>query len=230
VEDDWTDAWREHYKPFKIGKRIVVRPFWEEYNPHDNQAYDEEIVFTIDPGHVFGTGQHQSTSLCINLLDKHLQKGDKILDIGCGSGILAIIALLLGAAHATAVDIDPAAAKMTITNAELNDIPKEKITAFNGNIFDEGESSYGTYDIVVANIVADVIIKLAPLAAKMLTTNGRFIEGGINGRFITGGIVEERKEEVAEALAQAGFSIGETLIQDGWVAFFCFVSLQRGRT
>jgi ribosomal protein L11 methyltransferase len=177
---------------------------------------DGEIVFTIDPGHVFGTGQHVSTALCINLLDKHVKNGDKLLDIGCGSGILAIIALLLGAGRADAIDIDPAAAKIALTNASLNNIPQEKITAYHGNILDDGQILRGTYDIATANIVADVIIKLAPIVIKKLSPNGRFIAGGI---------IDDRKDEAEAALSQAGFKIEETLTQDGWVVFFCIASL-----
>jgi ribosomal protein L11 methyltransferase len=216
VDDNWTDAWREHYKPFKIGSRIVIRPFWEEYTPLDN--LDNEVIFTIDPGHVFGTGQHQSTALCISLLDGHLKPGDGLLDIGCGSGILAIIALLLGAAHATAIDIDPSAVEMTLKNASLNNIGQDKITAYCGNILsgDLNVSAAKPYDIAVANIVADVIIKLAPVVFGMLTNGGKFIAGGI---------IDDRKDEVSKALISAGFKIEETLTQDGWVAFLCIVSL-----
>ncbi|MDR2168437.1 MAG: 50S ribosomal protein L11 methyltransferase [Clostridiales bacterium] len=200
VEDDWSDAWRAFYKPFKIGKRVVIRPFWEEYS-----AQPGEVVFSIDPGHVFGTGQHQSTALCIRLLEKYVSGGENVLDIGCGSGILAIIALLLGAGRAVAVDIDPAAAKMAGINAELNGVSLE---AHCGNIlsgFDVG----GPYEVIVANIVADVIIKLARSAAQLLVAGGKFIVSGI---------IKERAEEVKTALEAGGFTILEAITQDDWVA------------
>ncbi|MCL2753810.1 MAG: 50S ribosomal protein L11 methyltransferase [Defluviitaleaceae bacterium] len=209
VEDDWSEKWLEFYKPFKVGKSIVVRPFWEEYAPKD-----DEVIFTIDPGHVFGTGQHQSTSLCIQLLEKHIGCGEKMLDIGCGSGILSIISLLLGANHATAVDIDPQATKMTLINAEHNNIPPHRIDTLCGNVLaDEGfvhRLSHASYHLITANIVADVIIKLAPIVAKLLVQEGKFIVGGI---------IDDRAGEVAEALQAAGFKIIETMTRDNWVAY-----------
>ncbi|MCL2576075.1 MAG: 50S ribosomal protein L11 methyltransferase [Defluviitaleaceae bacterium] len=211
VEDDWSDAWLQYYKPFKIGKKIVVRPHWEEY-----LANDGEIVFTIDPGHVFGTGQHQSTALCIRLLDKHVEGGENLLDIGCGSGILSIISLLLGASCATAIDIDPQAVKMTGTNADLNSVTPERLQALTGNIlldnnFYEKIVQNAPYQIITANIVADIIIALAPIAAKLIA---------INGKFIVGGIIDDREEEVKSALQAAGFAIDEIMTQDNWVAIY----------
>ncbi|MCL2349954.1 MAG: 50S ribosomal protein L11 methyltransferase [Defluviitaleaceae bacterium] len=208
VKDDWSDAWLKYYKPFKIGNRIIIKPFWEEYAPDS----DNEIVFTIDPGHVFGTGQHQSTALCIRLLEKYIQGEEQVLDIGCGSGILAIISSLLGAKAVTAVDIDPAAIKMANVNAELNNIGN--LEAFCGNIIDDKEFAKeiakNKYNIIVANIVADVIIKLAPAVYNML-------EDG--GRFIVGGIIDERASEVIESLESMGLIVFDTLIQDNWMAF-----------
>ena len=203
VEDDWSDAWLAHYKPFKIGERVVIRPFWEEYSPADG-----EVVFTIDPGHVFGTGQHQSTALCIQMLEKHVRAGQTALDVGCGSGILGIIALLLGAKHVTGVDIDPAAVKMMKINADLNSIPESSYTALCANLIAENPLQ-DKFDIVIANIVADVIIPLAPVVAGMVA------DGGL---FITSGIITERVDGVKAALKSAGFEVLETLEQDGWVA------------
>jgi len=203
VEDDWSEAWKQHYKPFKVGESIIIRPFWEDYD-----AKEGEIVFTIDPGHVFGTGQHQSTSLCICLLEKHLQKGDAAFDIGCGSGILATIGLLLGASHTTAIDIDPAAIKMTNINAELNHIDKSKIKTYVLNPL--RDPMEGCYDLVVANIVADVIIPLSPLVAKVIK---------VGSKFICGGIIDDREEEVTQALQGAGFDILEITKKDNWLAY-----------
>lgn len=209
VEDDWTDAWRKYYKPFKIGERIIIRPHWEEYAPKE-----KEVVFTIDPGHVFGTGQHQSTALCIRMLEKHIMGGERVLDIGCGSGILSIITLLLGAEHATAIDIDPAATQMTLTNGKLNQISEDRLTTVHGNLLADTHLINGKFEIIVANIVADVIIKLAPIV-KDLIAHG--------GRFITGGILQERSEDVEEALEEAGLSIDERMAQDGWVTHYASV-------
>jgi len=204
VKDDWTDAWLEFYKPLKIGNRIVIRPFWEEY-----EATANEIVFTIDPGHVFGTGQHQSTEMCLCLLDKYIAANMQVLDLGCGSGILAIISLLLGAKHVVAIDIDPAAAKMMGINAELNGIPKEQYSAICGNVISDSGLINGQFDLIVANIVADVIIPLAPIAAGFIKSNGLFI---------TSGIIDDRQEEVIAALKAQNFEIVEVMTKDNWVA------------
>ena len=208
VDDDWSEAWKQHYKPFKIGNKIVVVPVWEHH-----AAKDDEIVFKIDPGHVFGTGQHQSTALCIQLLEKHVVGGENVLDIGCGSGILSIISLLLGANHATAIDIDPQAAKMTVINAELNNIPPEKLNALCGNILSDeafaAQMSQNKYEIITANIVADIIIALAPIAKKILSDGGKFIVGGI---------IDDRASEVASALKAVGLKVLCEIQQDNWVA------------
>ncbi|MCL2236348.1 MAG: 50S ribosomal protein L11 methyltransferase [Defluviitaleaceae bacterium] len=206
VEDDWTDAWREFYKPFRIGERIIIRPHWEEY-----EALADDVVFTIDPGHVFGTGQHQSTALCIRMLEKYLQGGETLLDIGCGSGILSIIALLLGAEHATAIDIDPAATKMAQTNLKLNNIPEDRLTAIHGNMISDPNLVSGEFDIIVANIVADVIIKLVPIVKNILAPGGRFI---------TGGVIDDRADDVEQALEEAGFTVDKHMLQDGWVTYY----------
>ncbi|MCL2620878.1 MAG: 50S ribosomal protein L11 methyltransferase [Defluviitaleaceae bacterium] len=209
VEDDWTDAWREYYKPFRIGERIIIRPHWEEYAPQNN-----DVVFTIDPGHVFGTGQHQSTALCIQMLEKHVAGGERVLDIGCGSGILSVIALLLGAEHATAMDIDPAATKMATTNAELNRISADRLTTVHGNLLTDPILANGKFDIIVANIIADVIIALAPIVKELIAPGGRFIMGGI---------IDERGADVEKALEEAGFTIDEQMTQDGWVTYYASV-------
>jgi ribosomal protein L11 methyltransferase len=204
VKDDWSHAWLEYYNPFKIGKHVVIRPYWEEYDPAPG-----EIVFTIDPGHVFGTGQHQSTALCIGLLENHVKGGESVLDIGAGSGILAIIARLLGTAHATAIDIDPAAAKSVARNAELNGISLQSLDILCGNVLNDPNLIQGHYQIIVANIVADVIIRLSSLAADVLTDKGKFIVSGI---------ISERRANVESALIATGFKILEILEQDDWVA------------
>lgn len=203
VEDDWSTKWLEFYKPFKIGKHVVVRPHWEEYAPEP-----DDVVFVIDPGHVFGTGQHQSTSLCIQLLEKGIIPGASVLDIGCGSGILGIIARLLGAGDVTLIDIDPSAPKVVTENARLNGI--DDITVLCGNILKDQSNINGQYDCILANIVADVIIPLAPIAAK-------FAKPG--SAIIVGGIISERANEVALALENAGFEIVEKMTQDDWVSF-----------
>ncbi|MCL2573927.1 MAG: 50S ribosomal protein L11 methyltransferase [Defluviitaleaceae bacterium] len=208
VEDDWSEAWKAHYKPFKLGDKIMIVPSWEDYVP-----CGDEIVFRIDPGHVFGTGQHQSTALCIAALEKHVAQGTSVLDIGCGSGILSIISLLLGTKSATAIDIDSSAEKVCLENARLNNISPERYNVMTGNVLADAaladKLAGQKYDIVVANIIADVIIPLAPIAKRLL-------DGG--GVFITSGIIKDRCDEVLLALQRAGFEIKEVATQDEWVA------------
>lgn len=208
VEDDWSEAWKAHYKPFKLGKNIVIAPAWEDYAPGGG-----EIVFKIDPGHVFGTGQHQSTALCVAALETYVAAGTAVLDIGCGSGILSIISLLLGAKTAHAIDIDPSAAKVCIENARLNGIVDDSFVVRTGNILADKaplqDISGCKYDVIVANIIADVIIPLAPVVKWLLA------DGGV---FISSGIIKDRRDEVLSALAQSGFNVKETAAQDEWVA------------
>ena len=198
-DDDWLHEWRKTYKPFTIGESIVVRPFWEKYAPAEG-----ETVFTIDPGAVFGTGLHATTKLCIMTLEKMPLQKAEVLDIGCGSGILSIIAILLGASSATACDIDPSAARCAIENARLNNIAPSQFEALTCDIFALEEKEY---DIVLANIVADVIIELAPVVK-------RFMKAG--GVFIASGIIDERAEEVKEALKMCNLKIKEERQLDGW--------------
>ena len=207
VEDDWSEAWKAHYKPFGLGKNIVIAPAWESHSP-----VGDEIVFKIDPGHVFGTGQHQSTALCVAALEEHVFRGAAVLDIGCGSGILSIISLLLGAGTAAAIDIDPSAAKVCLENSRLNGITPDSFKVYTGNILADKallhEISRRKYDIVAANIIADVIIPLAPAAKELLA------QGGV---FIAGGIIKDRSNDVLTALTKAGFKTIGTVTQDEWV-------------
>ena len=207
-DDDWLHEWRKTYKPFKIGKSIVVRPYWEEY-----EKEKDETVFTIDPGAVFGTGLHQTTQLCIMALEDNrlLLNEAKVLDIGCGSGILSIVSLLLGSKNAVACDIDPGAAKCAKANARLNNIEETQFEAYTSNIFeDEIIDGQGEFDIVLANIVADVIIELTSVLKRFLKENGMFIASGI---------IDERAEEVKAAFVTGGLKIKEERQLDGWNCF-----------
>jgi len=207
VKDDWTDAWRQHYKPFRasVTAPIIIVPEWEDYAPNDG-----EIVFKIDPGHVFGTGQHESTALCIEMIAKFIAKDRSMLDIGCGSGILSIIGLLLGAKDATAIDIDREAIKVTNRNAMLNNIESHRIKAFSGNLLENHNLVQGSFGTITANIVADVIIPLIPIVRDLLIPDGRFIVGGI---------IDSRQEEVSYALSAAGFTDMEFDEANGWYSF-----------
>lgn len=205
-EEDFQNSWKKYYKPLKIGN-ITVVPEWEAY-----EKSDDEIILKIDPGMAFGTGNHETTSLCLEKLQKYLPKGKKVLDLGCGSGILSIAALLLGAASVDAVDIDPNAVKVTAENAALNDYSGGLRTRA-GNILDETDSEMKAflsdikYDIVTANIVADVLIRLCGFIKRNMA------QGAI---FILSGIIVERQQEVVSALEENGFEILEIDEKRGW--------------
>ena len=211
-EEDWENNWKQYFKPIYVGDRLVIKPEWE--NIEDAEG---KIVFNIDPGMTFGSGQHETTRLCVETLDKTVKKGDKILDLGCGSGILSIIALMLGAGEARAVDIDPNCKKIAYSNAALNGIGEDVYTVLDGNIlidedFKNSTEKSGPYDIVVANIVADVII---PLASDVR----RYLKDG--GTFIASGIIEMRIDEVKAAIEENGFTIEEIRKENDW---YCIIS------
>ena len=207
-EDDWANNWKKYFKPFAVGDKIVIRPSWEEYNDDGNKT-----VLKIDPGHVFGTGTHETTQLCIELIENYLKKDDMVLDIGCGSGILSITSLLLGAKYADAVDIDPNAIDIAYTNAGMNDIGRETYDVVSGNILEDEDLnekySGKKYDVVEANIVADVIIALTDKIPQYIK------DGGV---FISSGIIVERLDDVLEALKGHGFEVLEVKKKKGWSA------------
>lgn len=207
-EDDWANNWKKYFKPFAVGDKIVIRPSWEEYNDDGNKT-----VLKIDPGHVFGTGTHETTQLCIELIENYLKKDDMVLDIGCGSGILSIASLLLGAKYADAVDIDPNAIDIAYTNAGMNDIGRETYDVVSGNILEDEDLnekySGKKYDVVEANIVADVIIALTDKIPQYIK------DGGV---FISSGIIVERLDDVLEALKGHGFKVLEVKKKKGWSA------------
>ena len=203
---DWLDEWKKYYKPFRIGQSVVIVPKWESY-----EAQDHDLVFTIDPGSVFGTGQHQTTQLCVEALEMHIRPGQSVLDIGCGSGILSLIALLLGAAYAVACDFDPAASTSVKENAELNQINSSRFDVLQGDIFKDifliKEINKRKYDIIVANIVADVVVALTPIVYDWLKPLGLFISSGI---------ISERLDEVLTSFANAGYTNIINQQRDGW--------------
>ncbi len=211
-EEDWENNWKQYFKPIYVGDRLVIKPEWETISDSEGK-----IVFNIDPGMTFGSGQHETTRLCVETLDTVVKKGDKVLDLGCGSGILSIIALMLGAGEARAVDIDPNCKKIAYSNAALNGIGKDIYTVLDGNIlndeeFKKGTEESGPYDIVVANIVADVIIPLASDVRRYLKDEGTFIASGI---------IEMRIDEVKQAIEENGFSIQEIKKENDW---YCIIS------
>ena len=210
---DWETSWKKYYKPLEIGDRLLVVPQWETEDPKVRAS--SRVPLILDPGLTFGTGSHATTRLCLTALEKAVQGGERVLDLGCGSGILSIAALRLGAAEATAVDIDDKCLTVAYDNAALNGIGKDTYTVKVGNVLtDEAMRAQlgGGYQIVLANIVADVIIGLAPLVRSMLAPGGLFL---------CSGIIDTRAEEVADKLREAGLVIEETRSAEGWFAYTC---------
>ncbi len=209
-DENWLNNWKKFFKPIELGEKIVIKPVWEQYN---NQ---EKIIFNINPGQVFGTGLHQTTQLCVCALEKTVEKGAKVLDLGCGSGILWIISLMLGADYAFAVDLEPNAVPIAYENAALNNILPQNYEVICGNVlYDEvlrNKILEKKFDIVVANIVADVIIKLSSLAFEVMTEKGVFIASGI---------IDERLEDVINALQQQNFIVKKVTSQDNW---YCLIT------
>ena len=207
-EEDWANNWKKYYKPFKLGKKLLIKPEWEQLAESETNG---RVVLSMNPGHLFGTGTHHSTQLCMIELEKYVRKGDRVLDLGCGSGILSILSLLLGAESAVAVDIDTAAPATATENLELNGISPERYSVLVGSVTDDAalrEKIGGDYDVVVANIVADVIIAISRTAYSQTR------KGGV---FITSGIIGPRGEEVRKAIAEAGFEIIEMHDQSDWL-------------
>ncbi len=209
-EEDWANNWKKYFHTLEIGEKILIKPEWEEIKePADR------IVFNVNPGMTFGTGSHYTTQLCIENLEKYIKPNSKMLDLGCGSGILSIISLMLGAQSATAVDIDPNAVDIAYENASRNSVDKSNYHVYAGNILtDETLQNKidGKYDVVAANIVADVIIGLTPIVRNYMTDNGIFI---------TSGIIEDRIEDVKSALLENGFEIIDITQRKDWASIVC---------
>ena len=207
-EEDWANNWKKYFKPFPVGDKVVIKPSWEEYEEKEGR-----VVLNIDPGHIFGTGSHETTKGCIEFIEKFVSGGERVADIGCGSGILAIAAILLGADFASAVGIDPNAVEIVRQNAELNCIKPEKYEVFAGDILNDGdiqEKFNGKkYDMAFANIVADIVIPLSAMVPDFIRDKGIFI---------CSGIISERLNDVTEALNKNGFEILEITRKKDWCA------------
>ena len=210
IEDaDWENNWKAFYKPLEIGGRLMVIPDWEEADSRGR------VALRLDPGLTFGTGAHATTRLCLTELEKYVRRGMKMLDLGCGSGILSIAALLLGAESAMACDVDEKAVDIAYENAALNGVDRSRYTVLAGDVL--GDSGFqkelgSGYDVVAANIVADVIIALAPNVHHLIKKEGVFI---------CSGIIDTRAEEVRSALEDSGLLVLEANALEGWYCFVC---------
>lgn len=215
ADKDWINNWKEFFHTFRVTDRLLIKPSWEVISEYNN-IRESDIVINIDPGTAFGTGSHETTRLCIQALEKYVNSGINILDVGCGSGILSIAATKYGAAHATGIDIDEYAIPSTVENRDINGITEEQFEVICGNILEDTELQnnigYGTYDIAVANILANVIIPLSSVI-------GRHIKPG--GLFISSGIINTAADNVREAIVSNGFEIIEENTLGEW---YCFIA------
>jgi ribosomal protein L11 methyltransferase len=201
-EDDWANSWKAYYKPIKIGEKIVIVPAWEKY-----EASEGEIIVRMDPGMAFGTGSHETTRLVIGLLEKYIEGGERVLDVGTGSGILAICASKLGAKMCRAYDIDPVAVKVAREN--IKDSGLTNVTCDQSDLLRQVDVSDGGYNVICANIVADIIIRMTPDVAPYLNDNGVILASGI---------IVERADDVISCFEANGFEIVESVIDNGWCA------------
>ena len=200
-QEDWQNAWKKYYHAMDIGQRLAIVPGWEEYQT-------DRTVITMDPGMAFGTGTHETTSLCLEVLDARVKGGERMLDIGTGSGILAIAALKLGAAEAEGVDIDPMCVRTAGENAQRNGV-QDRFKVLVGDLSDKAT---GVYNIITANIVASAILSLAPHVPALMAPGAVFIASGI---------IDTRKDEVLEGLRAAGLDPFEVHEKRGWVCIVC---------
>ncbi len=204
-EEDWANNWKKYYKPFRVGKSLVVKPSWEEVT-----AQDGDKILEIDPASTFGTGQHHTTKLVMETLENVIKGGERVLDLGCGSGILSIASMLFGASEITMCDIFENAVNTASENVEKNNISKDKYHAYCGNVIDDEAlcEKIGTgYDVVCANIVADVIIAMSSIFARFMKPEAQLIVSGI---------IDERLDEVLEALNENGFAVDSQANEEGW--------------
>ena len=204
---DWVNNWKQYFHQFYVDDILII-PSWEQVKPED----EGKMIIHIDPGTAFGTGMHETTQLCIRQIKKYVTDTTRILDVGCGSGILGMLALKFGAAYAVGTDLDPCAIDATHENMKENGVPKEQYEVMIGNIIDDkaiqDQVGYACYDIVAANILADVLVMLTPVIVSQLKP------GGI---YITSGIIDDKEEVVKRAVADAGLELLDVTYQGEWV-------------
>ena len=205
---DWVNNWKKYFHQFYVDDILII-PSWEDVKPED----ENKMIVHIDPGTAFGTGMHETTQLCIRQIRKYITKDTTILDVGCGSGILGMLALMFGAKYSVGTDLDPCAIDATHENMQVNGISEDRYEVMIGNIIDDksvqDKVGYGKYDIVAANILADVLVPLTPVIVNQLKT------GGI---FITSGIIDDKEETVVNAVKAAGLEVLEVNYQGEWVS------------
>lgn len=204
AQEDWVNNWKQYFHPTPVGRRLLIRPLWVD----DYDAQGRKVL-SIEPGLAFGTGSHPTTRLCLETMENYVTGGEDVLDIGCGSGILSVAALLFGARSAFGVDIDPLAVKTAVQNAAENGFTAPQFQAVEGDLSDHVT---GQYDVILANIVADIVMRLNTQVTPFLKP------GGV---YITGGIIDTREPEVLASFAENGFTVLERHESDGWLVFVC---------
>lgn len=208
-DEDWANNWKEYFKPFVISDKVIIKPSWEDYS----EPSEGKIILEIDPGMSFGTGQHHTTRLCIEQIIKHIHKDMEVLDMGCGSGILSIAALLLGAKSCTGVDIDENSVRIARENAELNNINQDRFTVYLGDVTEDKalqeKIGYNKYDMIAVNIIAQVIMSMSYTFPKFLKKGGLVIASGIIKKYL---------QEVTDNFENLGFEIIEINESEEWVS------------
>ncbi|MGD9567387.1 MAG: 50S ribosomal protein L11 methyltransferase [Sedimentibacter sp.] len=208
-EEDWANNWKQYFKPFTVSDKIIIKPTWEEIN----EPIEDKVILEIDPGMSFGTGQHHTTRLCIEQIIKHLNEGMEVLDMGCGSGILSIASVLLGAKNVTGVDIDENAVRIAKENAALNNIYEDRFAVYCGDVTEDknlqDKIGYNKYDMIAVNIIAQIIM-------GMSFTFPKFLKNG--GIVIASGVIKKYENEVVENLKALGFKILEINYSEDWVS------------
>ncbi|WP_423799132.1 50S ribosomal protein L11 methyltransferase [Neobacillus sp. SAB-20_R2A] len=201
-EEEWATAWKKYYNPVKISEKFTIVPTWEIYTP----VSSDELIIELDPGMAFGTGTHPTTVMCIQALERTVRPGDRVIDVGTGSGVLSIAAAMLRAEDVRAFDLDEVAVTQAKLNIKLNKV-HNMVNVSQNNLLDGVEE--GSADVIVANILAEVILRFTDDAARIVKPGGYFI---------TSGIIQQKKDQVKEALVSSGFEITETILMEDWVA------------